>query len=49
MTYEEWAKKLKMLDDHIRSLKSWDSYAISCQNEYDWLLQQKPKKEKANG
>ena len=45
MTYEEWQIKLKKLDDHINSLKAWDDYAISCQNEYDWLLKQKPAKD----
>ena len=49
MTYEEkykrWAEKLKSLDNHIRGLKNWDDYAVSCQNEYDWLLKQKPTKE----
>ena len=48
MTYEEWQIKLKKLDDHIRSLKNWDDYALSCQNEYDWLLKQKPTKDDTN-
>jgi len=48
MTYEEWQIKLKKLDDHIKSLKNWDDYALSCQNEYDWLLQQKPTQEQTN-
>ena len=45
MTYEEWQIKLKKLDEHIKSLKNWDDYALSCQNEYDWLLKQEPTKE----
>lgn len=46
MTYQEWADKLKRLDNHINNLKTWDDYAESCQREYDWLLKQKPIQEK---
>ena len=46
MTYQEWADKLKRLDNHINNLKTWDDYAESCQREYDWLLKQKPTQEK---
>ncbi len=37
--------ELTKAEKHIRNLKNWDAYAISCQNEYDWLLKQKPLKE----
>ena len=36
--------ELTKAEKHIRNLKNWDAYAISCQNEYDWLLKQKPLK-----
>lgn len=43
MTIEEWKEKVKKLNDHINSLEDWNEYAQDCQNEYDWLLKQKPK------
>lgn len=43
MTLAEWEEKVKILNEHINSLKVWDDYAQDCQIAYDRLLQQKPK------
>ena len=42
--YEEWAKKLKFLDDKINALKVWDDYAERLQARYDEMLTERPEK-----
>ena len=42
--YQTWSKKVRKLNDHINSLKEWNSYAESQQRDYDYLLlQQDPR------
>lgn len=39
-----WFQKLQSLNDYINGLKKWDDYALKCQNDFDWLLKNEPKK-----
>ena len=42
--YQTWLKEVRRLNDHINSLKEWNSYAESQQRDYDYLLlQQDPR------
>lgn len=39
-----WFQKLQSLNDYINGLKKWDDYALSCQNQFDWLLKNEQQK-----